>query len=348
MLEPTDKYHLSRLANAYIEHLRVTHYTEQTVDNQVHHLSMFIRWCEERSLYKANEITRPILERYRRYLFYYRRENGKPLSVWSQHNRLSVIRSYFKWLTIQNYLLSNPASELPLPRTGRSLPKSVLNAKEAEQVLMQADITTPLGLRDRAILEVFYSTGLRRMECANLELFDVDRVRGTIFIRQGKGKKDRFIPIGERALKWLDKYLDEARQELVVEPDPLHVFLSDQGTPMCLDQLTNRVKRYVDEANIGKTGACHLFRHSMATLMLENGADIRYIQQMLGHADLKTTSIYTHISIIKLKEIHTATHPARLEKQPSANHDSDGAMPTAADVMTVLAVEQQEENETSE
>jgi integrase/recombinase XerD len=152
------------------------------------------------------------------------------------------------------------------------------------------------------------------MELANLKLYELDTERGTVTIRQGKGKKDRVIPIGDRAAAWLDKYILEARPHLVVEPDDRTVFLSNAGEPFCLDHLSDLVRTYVDAAEIGKRGSCHMFRHSMATLMLENGADIRYIQQMLGHADLKTTQIYTQVSIRQLKRIHSATHPARMEK----------------------------------
>ena len=164
-------------------------------------------------------------------------------------------------------------------------------------------------------METLYSTGMRRMECANLKLYELDTERGTVTIRQGKGKKDRVIPIGDRATAWIEKYLREARSQFVVEPDDHTVFLSNAGEPFCLDHLSDLVRTYVDAADIGKRGSCHMFRHSMATLMLENGADIRYIQQMLGHADIKTTQIYTQVSIRQLKRIHSVTHPARMDNK---------------------------------
>ena len=212
----------------------------------------------------------------------------------------------------EHYILHNPASELELPRTGFRLPKAVLSIEEVERVLAQPDIHDVLGLRDRAILETLYSTGMRRLELANLKLHDLDLERGTIFINQGKGQKDRMIPIGERAAQWVAKYL-EARQDAVSSDT---VFLSNAGEPFSLDHLSDLVRTYVDAAQIGKRGACHMFRHTMATLMLEGGADIRYIQAMLGHADLKTTQIYTHVAIRQLQEIHRATHPAKLERRP--------------------------------
>jgi integrase/recombinase XerD len=151
---------------------------------------------------------------------------------------------------------------------------------------------------------------MRRLELASLQLWDLDLERSTVTIRQGKGKKDRIIPLGDRTALWIAKYLEESRPKLVAEPDEQIVFLSNAGERFSLDHLTDLVGRYVDEAEIGKRGACHLFRHTMATLMLEGGADIRFIQAMLGHADLKTTQIYTHVAIRQLQEIHRATHPA--------------------------------------
>jgi integrase/recombinase XerD len=280
-------------------------------------LAYFIAWSIEHGLNDPVEITKPIIERYQKYLYHYpQKKCSLPLSTVSQIHRLSAVRSFFKWLTKQNYLLYNPASEIELPRLQHRLPKVILSAAEADQVLNQTNIHDPLGIRDRAILEVFYSTGMRRMEIVNLKFFDVDFDRGTIMIRQGKGKKDRVIPVGERALKWVEKYLLEVRPSLVLMPDDGTLFLTAQGEYFCKDRVTSMVGDYVEKANIGKNGACHMFRHTCATLMLEGGADIRFIQQMLGHSSLTTTEIYTQVSIRKLKEIHSATHPAKLNKEP--------------------------------
>jgi integrase/recombinase XerD len=158
---------------------------------------------------------------------------------------------------------------------------------------------------------------MRRTELVNLKLYDVDRAAGVVTIREGKGKKDRVIPIGERAVAWLDKYLDQARPRLATEPDDMTLFLTVQGEPLGRTTLSYIIRQYVEAAGIGKHGACHLFRHTMATLMLEGGADIRFIQQMLGHARLDTTQIYTHVSIRMLKQIHSATHPAAALKRNS-------------------------------
>jgi integrase/recombinase XerD len=303
----------------YLEWIRSRNFSERTVASRIQMLRAFASWCADRGVTRSSEVTRPILERYQRWLFHYRKPDGRPLTFHTQQIRLVSIRAFFKHLARQNRILSNPASDLDLPRRERRLPRENLTPQEAEQVLAQPDVTKPLGLRDRAILETFYSTGLRRMELANLGVYDLDAERGTLTIRQGKGKKDRVVPIGERAVAWLEKYLQEVRPTLVSGPDTRALFLNELGEALGLDWLSILVRRYVERARVGKTGSCHLFRHTLATVMLQGGADVRYIQEMLGHERLDTTQVYTQVSIRTLKAIHNATHPAaRLKKKGTA------------------------------
>jgi integrase/recombinase XerD len=231
-------------------------------------------------------VTKPILERYQRHLFAYRQASGQPLSWASQYAHISALPSYFKWLSKQSLILYNPAAELSLPRRSQRLPMNPLSIEEIEWVLAQPDVKDPLGLRDRAVLETFYSTGIRRSELTGLKLSDLDAGRGLLAVRLGKGRKDRVVPIGERALAWIDRYLGEARPELVVLSDEDALFLSRDGGLLSLEWLTELVHAYIEAAGLGKRGSCHLLRHSMATLMLEGGADIRYIQEILGHEEL--------------------------------------------------------------
>jgi len=311
--DPTDPHGFRVLIDSYLEWLRARNYSDATVHNRDHYLKELLVWCAERSLTRPREITRPVLERYQRWLFHYRKKNGEPLSFRGQHSRLVPVRAFFKWLCRQNLILHNPASELELPRLEKRLPKHILTARETEAVLTLPDLKTPTGLRDRAMLETLYSTGMRRMELIGLKLYDLDTDRGTLMVRQGKGKKDRMIPIGERAIGWIERYLADARPALAGAPDDGTLFPSHLGEPFSPNRLTQLVRDYIDDAELGKKGSCHLFRHTCATLMHENGADIRFIQQLLGHAELSTTQIYTQVSIRKLKEIHAATHPAKLE-----------------------------------
>ena len=323
---PGDPQGMAVLMDKFLEWMRVTNYSERTVENRHLYLSYFILWAEDRGITRPSEVTKPVLERYQRSLYQHRKKDGQPLSFRSQHSRLVPIRAWFKWLARNNHILFNPASELELPRLERRLPKHVLTIREAELVIAVPKVAEPLGLRDRAILQTLYSTGIRRMEVIGLKLYDMDVDRGTVMIRQGKGKKDRMVPIGERALAWIDCYITEVRPRLVADPNDTTLFLTHLGEAFTANRLTQMVRDYVDAADIGKRGACHLFRHTMATLMLENGADVRFIQAMLGHAKLETTQIYTQVSIRKLKEIHTATHPAKMkpsEEEPSDDEPSE-------------------------
>jgi integrase/recombinase XerD len=303
------------LMEKHLAALEAKNYSAYTIRNRRVHIGFFLDWCAARSIAEPVDVTRTVLETYQRHLVHYRKSTGEPLSFRSQYARLVPLRVWFKWLAREHYLLHNPASELELPRLGHRLPKAVLSIEEVERVLAQPNVADVLGLRDRAILETLYSTGMRRLELATLKLQDLDLERGTIFIRQGKGNKDRMIPIGERAAAWTRKYIEESRSSLAPSTDDGTVFLSNAGETMTLDYLTQLVATHVDAAQIGKRGACHMLRHTMATLMLEGGADIRFIQAMLGHADLKTTQIYTQVSIRQLQAIHRATHPARLKKE---------------------------------
>lgn len=306
-----DAQGLYTLMQEYLTWLRERNYSEQTIAGRELFLCGLIDWCEQRNLCRPSEITKPILERYQRYLSLYRKSGGEPLSFRSQYNRIVAIRTWFKWLARQDLILTNPASDLELPRLEKRLPKSILNEREAETILSVPDVHTELGLRDRAILETLYSTGIRRMELVNLKVQDIDCERGTLIVRQGKGKKDRMIPIGSRAVKWIEKYSSDVRPEFICGRDEGVLFLSRYGDAISTNNLTTLVGGYVEQSRIGKKGACHLFRHSMATLMLENGADIRFIQAMLGHVSLNTTEMYTQVSIKKLKEVHSLTHPAQ-------------------------------------
>ncbi len=316
---------LAALLQKYSEHLEVRNYSAFTLRVQRIHLGFFVQWAAERGVTEPAEVTRNLLEQYRHHVFHYLKKNGEPLGFTSQKNRLAPLRTWFRWMAREHYILHNPASELELPRTGYRLPRAVLTAEEAELILAQPSLNEPLGLRDRAILETFYSTGMRRSELAQLKLCDVDAERATATIRQGKGKKDRHIPLGDRAALWVRKYLSEARPWLARDPIDQTVFLSNAGEMLAADYLTELVAGYVDRADVGKHGACHMFRHTMATLMLEGGADTRHIQVMLGHADLKTTQLYTHLAIRQLQEIHRATHPAKLARAIVEELDKEAA-----------------------
>ena len=310
------------LPRAVTDHLawrRTKGQSETTVEQAGKLVGYFVAWCEERGTSRPTEVTRGTIERYQKWLFAYRQaRNDRPLTFTSQNKRVAVVLALFRWLSRANRILVNPGADIELPKMEKRLP-DVLTVAEAERIMNAIDVTTALGVRDRAILETLYSTGMRRMELCGLSVFDVDTEEGIVKIRQGKGRKDRMVPIGARAVAWIEKYVAEVRPGLVADPKQAALFLSMYGAPFSKGHVSTAARAYKTLAGVEKKGACHIFRHTAATAMLENGADTRYVQALLGHEALSTTQIYTKVAIRKLKEVHTATHPsARLGKRASA------------------------------
>jgi integrase/recombinase XerD len=306
-------------------------------------LARFIRWADERGLHDPREITLPILERYQRHLYHYRKTNGEPLSFSSQYTELAPLKAFFAWLTRNHIILYNPASELQLPKVVRNLARYILSPEEVERILAVPDTSTLLGLRDRAILEVLYSSAIRRFELRRLTIYDVDTKRGTLFVREGKGRKDRLLPLGERACRWVNRYLDEVRPQIVTGRDEGVLFLTAHGDSLTDDHLSGAVKEYIQKSGVKANGSCHLFRHACATHMLENGADTRFIQALLGHSNLSTTQVYTHVALTKLKEIHNATHPAKLDHIETTRTATSETNEEHDAILDVLTVESEEE-----
>jgi integrase/recombinase XerD len=321
-METPDPDSLASHLRRFLLHLEERHYSPETVATRARHLRWFLLWCEERGLTRPREIDRALVERYQRHVFHYRQANGEPLAIGTQQLRLIPVGLWFKWMAKQGTIPSNPAAELELPKRGLRLPKAVLTAREAEAILALPKVRGLIGLRDKAILETFYSTGMRRAELIHLSAQDVDFERGCVMIRDGKGGKDRVVPIGDRALAWIEAYVDRTRPKLARGEDDGTLFLTTRGGPFSLVRMTGLMTDYVNRAGLEKKGSCHMWRHTMATLMLEHGADLRALQEILGHAELTTTQIYTHVSISRLKEIHSATHPGRfpvLGQHPEAD-----------------------------
>lgn len=314
--DPSDPDGMPTLVAGFCEWLAVRGYSRHTIERYHVSLALFADWAVERGVEQPREVTRPVVERYQRALFHLRQPNGRPLTFRSQTARLVALRQFFRWLARTHRVLVNPTAELELPRVPRWQPRSAMTVAEVEDVLAQPNLDTPDGLRDRAVLEVFYSTAIRAAELAALGMFDLDVARGTLAVNAGKGGRSRVVPIAERAVAWCEKWLLDGRPQLAVPPDDDRLFLNNRGGPLNAKRLTAIARRHLDAARIIKPGSCHLFRHTAATLMLEGGADIRFIQQLLGHAELTTTQLYTHVSIGALKAVHERTHPGAGNRPP--------------------------------
>lgn len=309
----------------YLAHLAATNYAPATIQNRASSLRHFATWGTTRGITRPVQLTLAVLEAYQRALSL-PRATGPRLTWGTQAQRLLAVQRFCAWCVRTHVLTASPAAGLVLPRRPQTLPRTVLTATDVEVVLALPDCTDPLGLRDRALLETLYSTGLRRTECTRLTLPDLDHERGVVFVRLGKGRKDRVVPIGDRALHWIDRYCTEARPLLVVPPETHVLFLTARGRPLRPNRLSEHVRTYLARSGVGKGGSCHVFRHTMATLLLENGADVRYVQAILGHASLAMTARYTHVAIRELKAVHARTHPA--ERDPRAPSSLAAVLPT--------------------
>ncbi len=309
--DPSVPRGLRRLVERHLKWMRMVNFSRLTIRARYSQLNAFLTWCTDHGFTKPKQVTKRFLELYQRHVSTVRSEaTGNRLCNGAQLGRLVAVRVFFKWMARKRVIRYSPAADMDLPRMEKRLPKIVLSHSQVERILNLPDLNTPLGLRDRAMLEAFYSTGLRRSELIAVKLDELYAERGLLIVNQGKGKKDRVVPIGRRALGWIKRYLEEARPVLARRKKREHLFLARNGEALSPTGVSILVREYLTKAGITVRGACHMFRHSMATAMLENGADIRYIQEMLGHADLKTTQIYTHVNPHKLKEIHALTHPA--------------------------------------
>lgn len=300
---------LAVLMDAYLLRLAVKHQSPRTIETRRRALVAFVRWCNERDLITPKQITRPILESYQRQLWSHRTKANKPLAVGTQIGRLAAVRGLFKWLCREAWLDADPAAHLEMPKEEHRLPADTLSESEVTVILSAPNITDALGIRDRAMLELLYSTGIRRAELARLQLRDLHRERRTLHV-DGKGGKDRIVPVGERALSWIEKYLANVRPLLCIHADEQALFLTGYGRGFSANSLGNLIKQHIERAHPGRAGNCHLLRHACATHMLEHGADVRIIQQLLGHSKLETTQVYTEVSIKLLQDVHARTHPA--------------------------------------
>ena len=303
----------------FIQALPTQGYSPTTAMSHRQRLKHFIAWCSDRGLTTPAVLTKGVITRYQNQLVAAgRRDTGLPLSARYRALLLTTLGLFLDWLVTNHYLLSDLRLSIQLPKCGRRIPRQVLTVEEVAAVLHQPDVTAPLGLRNRAILETFYATGLRRQELINLLVSNIDFDSGTLRVTSGKGRKDRCVPIGDWVLVLVQRYLQEVRPTLVASPEQARLFISQSGQPLSRQHVNRIVTLAVDAAKVGKTGSCHLLRHSMATHMLDHGADIRCIQEILGHERLNTTQIYTKVSIRKLKEVHRQTHPAKL----NPSHDN--------------------------
>ncbi len=307
---------LESLVSRHLNGMAQRHYSAGSLKKVRSNLLIFVQWCHQRELRAPQEITPTLLKHYQRFLYLKQDEQGRRLSARYQWDQLSTLKRFFRWSHKEGFLLLDPATVLERPRLPQRLPRNLLSVEQIEKILQVPDLETPWGLRDRAMLELFYATAIRKSELLNLNSTDLERGKLMLLVRAGKGNKDRMVPLTERALLWVERYESSGREALRQpggEQDAL--FLSQRGHRLSEAQLHRVIHSAIHAVLPDSEGSCHLFRHSVATLLLENGCDIRYIQEFLGHSHLSSTQIYTQVAQTSLKNAYQQYHPQLVEER---------------------------------
>jgi len=275
--------------------------SKNTIEAYSHGLSRFLSYLRGKGIQEIREIGKFEV---RGFLLALKKKN---LSSKTIVRNLVVIRTFFRFLLQEGILEANPVEDLESPKVSKTLP-DILALREIEQILEQPDLRTPLGMRDRAMLEMLYATGMRVSELTRLPIHQVNLEGGYVLL-YGKGSKERIVPIGNEAIKWVTLYLKKARGILAKGRESPFLFINRSGRGMSRQRFWRILKEYGRRAGLHKRITPHLLRHSFATHLLERGADLRSVQMMLGHVDISTTQIYTHVTGERLKKIHQRYHP---------------------------------------
>lgn len=286
-------------------------FSKWTQEQSLWGLSYFYVFLKERDEENLQSITGDTLHKYQMHLYNMVGRRGKPLSLSSQMNALVSVRVLFRWLVRRGHILADPSTAIALPKQKEPLPKYVMTRREMTRVLNEPNVDTPLGLRNRAILELMYSTGLRNMEVRNLKLYDVNIRDGEAHVRCGKGGVGRVVPLGEIAVKYVDLYVKEARQHLLGwKEDPGYLFLGRLGCQLGGTTVNHHIVQAVaDHAGLKKHVTAHGLRHTCATHLLKGHASLRHIQRLLGHKSLESTQIYLRVDVSDLKQVLKRCHP---------------------------------------
>jgi integrase/recombinase XerD len=290
----------------FLEALKVRRFSPATIKSRQASLAMFFRWLAGSSIADVRDVSRQTVRDYQLWL----QERG--LAVWTQHVRLQALRRFFEHLESTDVILVNPCAGITLPKLASRLPKVVLTQGEARALLDAPDTQTKIGIRDKAVLEMFYSTGIRLAEMARLTIHDADYKNGFVRVTKGKGSKDRVVPLGRKACDYVREYLQKVRLEWSkANRDERALWLSSKQPhgPLKSQAIEVMVKQYGREAGIKKNITPHVWRHTCATHLVADGANIAYVQRLLGHRSLRTTQIYTRTTIAEIKATHAKAHP---------------------------------------
>ena len=281
----------------HLKYLEVLSKSPKTIRTKGYHYRTFLGWTELRALNDIDDIEKKDVGQFQKYLASYRKSGGEKLGIDTQIAILSSVRSFFDWLESGGHINGNPCKALVMPKSprNRKLPNRGLSDEQLEALLELPDLTKDLGLRDKALLHLVLSSGLRLDECARLRLFDLDMKERSIFVRKGKGSVQRVVYFSGEAKKWLETYLYEVRPKLANAVSGQGLFLSNRGNHMDTRTLGVHVKELFKKAGVDGYGACHRLRHTYTRILVKGGANIVSVKELLGHASLATTSRYANV-----------------------------------------------------
>jgi integrase/recombinase XerD len=291
---------------AFLEAMEVRHYSPATVRQHGGSLTAFVRYLLRLGLRDVRDLTRQHLRDYLLWL------QSQPYTVNTITSRFQTVRRFFEHLEATDVILLNPCAGIPVAHPKPRLPRHILTVEEAKAVLTAPDLRSPAGLRDKAILELFYSTGIRLEEMTRLTVPDVDCPNGVLRVNQGKFAKDRVVPLGSTAGQAVQQYQQQVRAGWICDtPDQLALWLSAKAPhgPLKSQAILVMVKHYGRKASLTKTVTPHVWRHTCASHLVADGADIAYVQRILGHRSLRTTQIYAHTTIAEVRTTHAQLHP---------------------------------------
>jgi len=287
--------------DGFIDHLWLEDgLSKNTLTSYRQDLSAFAEWLQKTENRDLHQALQADIQQYLAVRF----PHSKPRSI---SRLIATLRRFYRYALRESQVEVDPTLQIDSPKLPRSLPKS-LNEEEVEALLDAPDLGQPLGLRDRAMLELLYACGLRVSELVGLKVTEIGLQEGVIRVT-GKGSKTRLVPMGEEALEWIGRYLKEARPDILQKRLSDSLFVTQRGEAMTRQAFWYLIKRYALQAGIRKPISPHVLRHAFATHLLNHGADLRVVQMLLGHADISTTQIYTHVARERLKQLHAVHHP---------------------------------------
>jgi integrase/recombinase XerD len=305
----------SPFVDEFVQSMKIKNLAGRTISENKRKLAMFLAWLDEGGITRVDDITREIVYAWQVEVYQTLNTRGRQHSASYQNSLIRIVKQFTRFLHERNYIVSDPARGIGYAKLPKPLPRGILTPAEAKRIIHAPDTRTVIGYRDRTILEILYSSGIRKEEIINLTLGDADYHDGYVRILEGKGKKDRIVPIGRIACRYLENYIKSVRPELIKDPYNNHLFLSLRGNRLSKNTVWEVVKKYAKKAKVRKNVHPHTFRHTCATAMLKNKADLNTIRKILGHASLTSTQVYAHLSITDLKDVHKRCHPREHDKE---------------------------------